>query len=112
MRNPARSRGGGIGHDCHGSALEEIRDIFLGHVAPEFDSGIIFVLPRNRCHIARCVRMVPACYQKLRLRRTLSDEFEGLNYKLQPFVSSPLAERQDAMYRIAPSREVGVFGTA
>jgi len=44
------------------------------------------------------------------VRKPFGDQFEGLKHRLQSFVSPQLSKSQKPVYRIAPKREVGIFG--
>ena len=46
------------------------------------------------------------------IRQSFVHELKGFNHQLKPFVGSPFAESQNAMFKIAPAREIGILRCA
>jgi hypothetical protein len=81
-------------------------------VAGEFNGGIAGMLFLQRFHIAGGLRMVPSGDYQFGIGRGGAHDLEGFNHELKPFVSSPLAESENAMLGIAAAGKIGIFGPA
>jgi len=53
--------------------------------------------------------MIAATDHQLRVGKRCLDNLERLDHQLEPFVGPPLAESQDAVFRIAAPGKVGIF---
>ena len=56
--------------------------------------------------------MIAATDHQLRIGQRGLDNLERLNHQLKPLVGSPLAESQDALFRISAPGKVGIFRPA
>jgi hypothetical protein len=72
------------------------------HIAGKFNGRIARALPRHRFHIARGLRMIAAANNQFGMGQACVHQMERLNHKFEPFVGTPLAEREDAVLGIAP----------
>ena len=60
----------------------------------------------HRVDVASGLRMVAASNYQLGVRNFCRNVFERLHHQLEALVSSPLAERENAVLRITAAREV------
>ncbi len=56
--------------------------------------------------------MIAATDHQFRMGKRGLDNLERLNHQLKPLVGSPLAESQDALFRISAPGKVGIFRPA
>lgn len=54
--------------------------------------------------------MIAAGNDELRIWQALGNRSEGFDHQLQPFVGSPFAKGENAMFRIAAPRKIRVLG--
>ena len=56
--------------------------------------------------------MVAAGYNQLRIRYGIGEERKRLDHEFEPLIGSPLAERENAVLRIAAAGKVRIFGSS
>ena len=82
------------------------------HVAGELNCAISSTLFLYGFHIASGLRMVAAADDQLGAWHRVAHNPERINHEFEPLIGSPLAERKDAVLRIAAPRKVRVFGSS
>jgi hypothetical protein len=112
MRNAAASRGRRVRHDRNSGALEQIGQRIFQHIATKFNAIISRTQLSDRLRISRRLWMVSAGNHEFGLGQFRRDHVESLDHQLEPFVRSPLAERQNAVDWSTTSREIWEFGSA
>ena len=111
MHDAAGPGGRRIGQYGHRSALKQLRNLLLRHVAGELDSGIALVTEGDGSDIARRVGMISPSDHQLGGGKLLPHLAEGVNHRLQALVGSPLAKGQNAAIGIISAGKVGGFRT-
>lgn len=91
--------------------MEKIGQAIFVHVAGELNLRIAGALLPHRFHVAPGLGMIASGDDQLHIGKLFRHQLEGFDHQLQPFVSSPLAEGEDAAPRIAAPGKVGIFGT-
>lgn len=110
VRDPAGTGRRGIGHDGNGRGLKKIGQSIFMKIAGEFNFRVSCVLLLHRFHVAGSVGMVPSANHQPGVRQNFRHVFKRFDHQLQPLVGSPLAEGQNAMFRIAAPVKAGEFG--
>src|SRR3984957_1857572 len=105
MCDPARARGGRVGHHCQTGIAKQVRNRVFGHIPEKLDA-IGAMLLRQRLHIAWRFGMISTTDYKLRVGKLTGDSLEGFDQQVKPFVGSPLPEGENAMRWVSTAREV------
>jgi hypothetical protein len=109
VRHAAASRRRRVRHRRYGRTLEKTgQGIFL-HVAGKLDSRVSSMFLFHLLHIAVGLGMVASGDHQPRMGQGFRDQMKSLDHEFEPFVSSPFAEGEDAVFGITPSRKVGIF---
>jgi hypothetical protein len=111
MGYAAAAGGGGVGHYGDGGSLEKIGQAVFVEITGEFDSGIMGKLFLYGLDIAGGLGVVSSRDNEPGLRESLGENVKRLNHEFKTLVGSPFAEGKNAMFGIAATGELGIFGT-
>jgi hypothetical protein len=84
------------------------KPVFI-HITGKLDRRISRVLLLQRLNIPSRLRMISPADDELCIRQRVVHNGKRLDHQLEPFVSSPLSERQNAVLGIAAPRKVRVL---
>ena len=82
------------------------------NVAREFNSRIRRPLFLQRLNIAARIWMISSRDDEFRIRHFTNDRIEGFDHQFQALIRTPLAERENSVFRISTPREVRRLRTA
>lgn len=89
--------------------MKQVGEIFLGHIAAEFNLRIVHALLPYVVRVSLRLRMISAGNNQLYVRHSFGKQRKSFNHQLQPLIGSPLAEGENAVGRIPAPREIGKF---
>ena len=89
--------------------MEKIRQSILMHIARELNIGLVGALFLHGLYIAGSLGMVASANDQSGVWQGLRDRLKCIDHELEPFVSSPFTEGQNAMLGIAAPRKIRAF---
>jgi hypothetical protein len=109
MCNAAATSRRRIWHDGNRRTLKKRRQLILGNVASKLNCRVPRVFSPYGFHVACSLRMVTPADHESGVGQSLRHNSKGLNHELQPFVSPPFAESENAMFGVSAHGKVRIF---